>query len=72
MSAASMQCLRVGTAACSRRTRLQVCAACHSVQALHYRNLVGVAYTEEEMKEKAAEVLTLASKLRRCCVAIAW
>ena len=34
----------------------QVCAACHSVQALHYRNLVGVAYTEEEMKEKAAEV----------------
>lgn len=34
----------------------QVCAACHSVQALHYRNLVGVAYTEEEMKEAAAEV----------------
>ena len=34
----------------------QVCAACHSVQSLHYRNLVGVAYTEEEMKEAAAEV----------------
>lgn len=33
----------------------QVCAACHSVQSLHYRNLVGVAYTEEEMKEAAAE-----------------
>ena len=36
----------------------QVCAACHSVQALHYRNLVGVAYTEEEMKAAAAEVRT--------------
>ena len=36
----------------------QVCAACHCVQALHYRNLVGVAYTEEEMKEAAAEVLS--------------
>ena len=34
----------------------QVCAACHSVQAIHYRNMVGVAYTEEEMKEMAAEV----------------
>ena len=34
----------------------QVCAACHSVQQVHYRNLVGVAYTEEEAKEMAAEV----------------
>lgn len=34
----------------------QVCAACHSVSQLHYRNLVGVAYTEEEVKEMAAEV----------------
>lgn len=34
----------------------QVCAACHSVEQLHYRNLVGVAYTEEEVKEMAAEV----------------
>lgn len=33
----------------------QVCAACHSVEQLHYRNLVGVAYTEEEVKEMAAE-----------------
>jgi ubiquinol-cytochrome c reductase cytochrome c1 subunit len=33
----------------------QVCAACHSVEQLHYRNLVGVAYTEEEAKEMAAE-----------------
>jgi ubiquinol-cytochrome c reductase cytochrome c1 subunit len=34
----------------------QVCAACHSVNQLHYRDLVGVAYTEEEAKEMAAEV----------------
>ena len=40
----------------------QVCAACHSVQALHYRNMVGVAYTEEEMKALAAEVCSA------CCL----
>lgn len=34
----------------------QVCAACHSVNQLYFRNLVGVAYTEEEVKEMAAEV----------------
>lgn len=34
----------------------QVCAACHSVSQLHYRNLVGVAYTEDEAKDMAAEV----------------
>lgn len=33
----------------------QVCAACHSVQSIHYRDLVGVAYTEEEAKAMAAE-----------------
>lgn len=33
----------------------QVCAACHSVNQLHYRNLVGVAYTEEEAKAMAAD-----------------
>ncbi len=37
----------------------QVCAACHSVSQLHYRNLVGVAYTEDEAKDMAAEVRTL-------------
>ena len=40
----------------SLSSALQVCAACHSVEQLHYRNLVGVAYTEEEVKEMAAEV----------------
>ena len=34
----------------------QVCAACHSVEQLSFRNLVGVAYTEEEVKEMAEEV----------------
>jgi len=33
----------------------QVCAACHSMQYLHWRQLVGVAYTEEEAKALAAE-----------------
>ncbi|DBA66029.1 TPA: hypothetical protein ACH3X2_003037 [Trebouxia sp. C0005] len=34
----------------------QVCAACHSVQQIHFRNLVGVAYTEDEVKEMAGEI----------------
>ena len=47
----------------------QVCAACHSVQSIHYRNLVGVAYTEEEMKEAAAEVCTCyCRKAKALCV----
>lgn len=33
----------------------EVCAACHSMQYLHWRQLVGVCYTEEEAKELAAE-----------------
>ena len=35
---------------------MQVCAACHSVYQLHFRDLVGVAYTEEEAKAMALEV----------------
>jgi ubiquinol-cytochrome c reductase cytochrome c1 subunit len=34
----------------------QVCAACHSMQQLHFRNLVDVAYTEEEAKAMAADI----------------
>ncbi|WIA28519.1 hypothetical protein OEZ86_011062 [Tetradesmus obliquus] len=34
----------------------QVCAACHSMEYIHYRDLVGVCYTEEEVKAMAAEV----------------
>lgn len=34
----------------------QVCAACHSLQYIHFRDLVGVCYTEEEAKALAAEV----------------
>jgi ubiquinol-cytochrome c reductase cytochrome c1 subunit len=34
----------------------QVCAACHSLQYIHYRDLVGVCYSEEEAKAMAADV----------------
>lgn len=34
----------------------QVCAACHSLKYIAYRNLVGVSHTEEEAKAEAAEV----------------
>jgi len=33
----------------------QVCSACHSLDLVAYRNLVGTCYTEEEVKELAAE-----------------
>ena len=57
-------------------TPMQVCAACHSVQQLHFRNLVDVAYTEEEAKTMAADievtliwlaVVSSHSKLRSTC-----
>jgi len=32
-----------------------VCASCHSMESIAYRNLVGVAYTEEEAKAMAEE-----------------
>ncbi|XP_062514385.1 cytochrome c1, heme protein, mitochondrial-like [Corticium candelabrum] len=35
----------------------QVCAACHSMNQLSYRNLVGVTHTEEEAKQIAAEYM---------------
>ncbi len=35
----------------------QVCAACHSMKFIAYRNLVGVSHTEEEAKAEAAEIL---------------
>ncbi|KAK1410056.1 hypothetical protein QVD17_36589 [Tagetes erecta] len=34
----------------------QVCASCHSMGLISYRDLVGVAYTEEETKAMAAEI----------------
>lgn len=33
----------------------QVCAACHSMTFIAYRNLVGVTHTEEEAKAEAEE-----------------
>ena len=50
----------------------QVCAACHSVQQVHYRNLVGVAYTEEEAKEMAAEVGVHNVLLQNCLCRRVW
>jgi ubiquinol-cytochrome c reductase cytochrome c1 subunit len=35
----------------------QVCAACHSLERVAYRTLVGVAYNEAEVKEIAAEAM---------------
>lgn len=40
----------------------QVCAACHSMNRIAFRHLVGVCYTEEEMKAIAAEVRHLKNK----------
>ncbi|KAJ7962901.1 Cytochrome c1-heme mitochondrial [Quillaja saponaria] len=37
----------------------QVCASCHSMSLISYRDLVGVAYTEEETKAMAAEIEVL-------------
>ncbi|KAJ7556230.1 hypothetical protein O6H91_05G075400 [Diphasiastrum complanatum] len=34
----------------------QVCSACHSMSLVAYRDLIGVAYTEDEVKALAAEV----------------
>ncbi|PIA51327.1 hypothetical protein AQUCO_01100273v1 [Aquilegia coerulea] len=34
----------------------QVCASCHSMSLISYRDLVGVAYTEEEVKALASEI----------------
>ncbi|XP_057992096.1 cytochrome c1-2, heme protein, mitochondrial isoform X1 [Hevea brasiliensis] len=34
----------------------QVCASCHSMSLISHRDLVGVAYTEEEVKAMAAEI----------------
>ncbi|RWW84223.1 hypothetical protein BHE74_00007183 [Ensete ventricosum] len=34
----------------------KVCASCHSMSLISYRDLVGVAYTEEETKAMAAEI----------------
>jgi len=35
----------------------QVCAACHSMRFIAYRNLIGVTHTEDEAKAEAAAVL---------------
>lgn len=37
----------------------QVCSACHSMEYLAFRNLVGVSHTEAEVKSLAEEVMHL-------------
>merc|ERR1711970_255394 len=37
----------------------QVCAACHSLRYMAYRNLVGVSHTEAEAKAEAEEIQTM-------------
>ncbi|RWR83538.1 Cytochrome c1-1, heme protein, mitochondrial isoform 2 [Cinnamomum micranthum f. kanehirae] len=39
-----------------RQVYQQVCAYCHSMSLISYRELVGVAYTEKEAKGIAAEI----------------
>eukprot|EP00887_Chlorella_sp_A99_P002323 scaffold10.g2323.t1 len=34
----------------------QVCATCHSLEQIHFRDLVGVCYTEDEAKELASNI----------------
>lgn len=45
----------------------QVCATCHSLELIHYRDLVGVCYTEEEAKELAANIEVTGACCRRYC-----
>lgn len=33
----------------------EICSACHSMEYIHWRNLVGVSHTEAEAKAMAAE-----------------
>ncbi|KAJ0038160.1 hypothetical protein Pint_21917 [Pistacia integerrima] len=39
-----------------RQVYQQVCASCHSMSLISYRDLVGVAYTEEERKAMTIEI----------------
>ena len=35
----------------------QVCAACHSLHYIAYRNLIGVSHTEAEAKAEAEQIM---------------
>lgn len=37
----------------------EVCAACHAMSLVTYRDLIGVAYTEAEVKALASEIEVL-------------
>ena len=42
----------------------QVCAACHSLRYMAYRNLVGVTHTEAEAKAEAEEIQTQVKSIK--------
>lgn len=48
----------------------QVCAACHSMDYLAFRNLVDVSYSEEEVKAIAEEVRRLVWTFRCSCLVL--
>lgn len=50
----------------------QVCASCHSMSLISYRDLVGVAYTEEETKAMAAKIEVILCVLYRQCLNISY
>lgn len=48
----------------------QVCSACHSMEYLAFRNLVGVSHTESEMKAIAEEVRHIDTQMPHSIAAI--
>ncbi|QCE10696.1 ubiquinol-cytochrome c reductase cytochrome c1 subunit [Vigna unguiculata] len=43
----------------------EVCASCHSMSLISYRDLVGVAYTEGDVKAMATEIEVIDGKMMR-------
>ncbi len=41
---------------CDAQVYQQVCATCHSLELIHFRDLVGVSHTEDEAKELASNI----------------
>lgn len=42
----------------------QVCSACHSLNRVRFREMIGIIFTEEEAKAEAAEVRRKVPKIR--------
>lgn len=41
----------------------QVCSACHSLNRVRFREMIGIIFTEEEAKAEAAEVRRKVTKI---------